>query len=258
MQRLTGLRLKTAGRPKKDKEAKPEGNEGNKGKASGVLVSQVSQVVEVPAPLSPCGRLLSATGGERLELQRLQSCSVWLPGVVRVVMAFGVFVETAKGWGMVPLEELPPEKLRTAAAPAPAQAEHFGLLETRLRVHPTAFPLGEAVKVRAPLYGVGRFCEVRCVAHQGTSPASPRGLRLPTAYHEAERENCDCDSASHVQLIICSSCARVIRQLRNPSRIKPWAGRGPWHIAQSVAGPLGPLEAAQISEAVKVSVLILR
>ena len=63
------------------------------------------------------------------ELERLSSSGSWFPGRVRVVMAFGVFVETSSGWGMIPVEELPQE-----------------FTTQRRRVNPSAFSLDEPVE----------------------------------------------------------------------------------------------------------------
>eukprot|EP00439_Symbiodinium_sp_Y106_P001535 s1232_g1.t1 len=67
------------------------------------------------------------------ELEMLSSSGSWFPGRVRVVMAFGVFVETSSGWGMIPAEELP--------------QEFTSAQRRRVAVDPSAFSLDEPVEV---------------------------------------------------------------------------------------------------------------
>ncbi|CAE7264241.1 unnamed protein product [Symbiodinium sp. KB8] len=88
---------------------------------------------EAAATLAP--RSLRAS-----ELERLSSSGSWFPGRVRVVMAFGVFVETSSGWGMIPVEELPQE------------------FTTQRRVNPSAFSLDEPVEVKVLQVHVDSGC----------------------------------------------------------------------------------------------------
>ncbi|CAE7514072.1 unnamed protein product [Symbiodinium pilosum] len=67
------------------------------------------------------------------KLSKLETAPT-VTGRVRVVMAWGVFVETPSGWGMIPAEHLPPDRVMASQA-------------ARLRVQPAAFQVDERVEV---------------------------------------------------------------------------------------------------------------